>query len=418
MSTLNNKANILLDDGVNTLEFTPKSYNIKFESLADENSGRADSGAMDINWVINKITKLEIELPPYALNDGNYCSVLNFVQGKILDVTYFDTMELKERTTQMYCSNSSVSWNTSAIKTGIVKDAKFNLIEMDGETIIPIPTSHKVGRFDFTLTGDTNQMRYNYYGIMFTENSTNADKYAVTISYGETVLQYTYNAPDTLNTIHNISSSSLPTTATTLNVAVRAYDSNGVYEDRTITKTINYGGKLPQPTNVRRENGKLKWDYPNIPGTIFNLSTNSHATMASVAQLTIKEYTILSNSTLSPYESNTSNYYIHAVNPSYSGANQLNTGIYAGQLQDPTNISYNSSTNILSWDPVLYAGAYRVTLNDDQGSGLILEFDFANNWVELPAPRTGRHWTSAEIRAFEYQWYQTTASRIVYYSFT
>ena len=413
MSTLNNKANILLDDGVNTLEFTPKSYNIKFESLADENSGRADSGEMGINWLLNKITKLEVVLPPYYINDPIYGGILHFVQGKILTVTYFDTMELKERTTQMYCSNSSVSWNTSAIKTGIVKDAKFNLIEMDGETIIPVPTSHKVGPFDFTFSCNYDSMRYNYYGIMFTENSTNADHYKVTISYGETVLQYTYNAPDMLNVVHNISSSSLPTTATTLNVAVRAYDSNGVYEDRTITKTINYGGKLPQPTNVRRENGKLKWDYPDIPGTTFQLATNAFASSANILQLTSKEYTILSESSIVSEMDNTKTYFIHVVNPSYRGADNLSTGIYCGQLQDPTNISYNSSTRMLSWDPVPYAGAYRVAVYS-QGIGTYLEFDFSHNYVEVPQG----DWTSADIQAFEYSWYQPTKSRMVYYNFT
>lgn len=112
---LNNKANIKIDN----LEFTPKAVSPVYESIADETSGRDDSGEMHITWLKNKLVKLEIELPAHYENDSRYNTILNLVQGKVYNLTYWDILEKTEKTIECYTSNSKYSWTHNGIITGV-----------------------------------------------------------------------------------------------------------------------------------------------------------------------------------------------------------------------------------------------------------------------------------------------------------
>ena len=75
----------------NGIEFMPQELSIKIDSLADENSGRTQDGVMRINWIWNKIRKVEIKLPP--MNGEELSRILSAVQGQVYNITYFDTLD-------------------------------------------------------------------------------------------------------------------------------------------------------------------------------------------------------------------------------------------------------------------------------------------------------------------------------------
>ena len=49
---------------VNGMSFAVKDLKVNYESLAAEDSGRTDDGIMHINWVLRRIRKVQIKLPP------------------------------------------------------------------------------------------------------------------------------------------------------------------------------------------------------------------------------------------------------------------------------------------------------------------------------------------------------------------
>ncbi len=116
---------------INGNEFAAKTLNPKYESLADENSGRTDDGVMHIYWVFNRIRKIEITMPPCSTADA--ASVLSKVQGKTYSLTYFDILENQERTITVYTSNSSGDIASGVIMNGLVTGLSFNAIELAGE---------------------------------------------------------------------------------------------------------------------------------------------------------------------------------------------------------------------------------------------------------------------------------------------
>lgn len=112
-------------------EFVAKSINLKYESLADENSGRTDDGVMHIYWIFSRIRKIEITMPPCTVAES--ASILSLVQGKTYSLTYFDILSNTERTLQVYTSNSSGDIMSGVIMNGLVTGLKFNAIELAGE---------------------------------------------------------------------------------------------------------------------------------------------------------------------------------------------------------------------------------------------------------------------------------------------
>lgn len=119
----------------NGVQFMPEELSIKIDSLADENSGRTQDGVMRINWIWNKIRKVEIKLPPMT---GNELSrILSAVQGQVYNITYYDTLDNKWETRQVYTSNSSADCYSGIYYGGLWQDASFNAIEIAGENDAP-----------------------------------------------------------------------------------------------------------------------------------------------------------------------------------------------------------------------------------------------------------------------------------------
>ncbi len=122
------KGNIIID---NELQIAPKSLTINYESLASDNSGRTLDGVMHIYWVFNRIRKLEITLAPTT--PDVIASVFSRVQGKEYNITYWDTLENKEKTIFVYTSNSHTDCYSGRIKNGLYEGATWNAIEIAGE---------------------------------------------------------------------------------------------------------------------------------------------------------------------------------------------------------------------------------------------------------------------------------------------
>lgn len=111
----------------------PKSLKVTIDSLADENSGRTRDGVMHINYIYNKIRKLEIELPPFKADDRSYMEVLSLVQGHEYTIQYYDPIDRDEVVRRFYTSNSSADVYSGVLYGGVWQGVKFNAIEVAGE---------------------------------------------------------------------------------------------------------------------------------------------------------------------------------------------------------------------------------------------------------------------------------------------
>ena len=120
---------------INGLWVKPQSLNITLDSLADENSGRTQDGVMRINWIYNRIRKLEITLPPML--GPEISQVLDKVQGQVYDIQYFDPYDCEWQTRRFYTSNSNTSMYSGVYAGGLWQEASFNAIEMSGENTAP-----------------------------------------------------------------------------------------------------------------------------------------------------------------------------------------------------------------------------------------------------------------------------------------
>lgn len=116
---------------VNGTEYVAKSIKVDLESLASEDSGRTDDGVMRINWVLKKIRKVQIELPPSIADD--FAPLLRAVQGQIYSLTYFDPMDNAEKTITAYTSKGSSSLYSGVLYNGLWQGTQFNAIEVGGE---------------------------------------------------------------------------------------------------------------------------------------------------------------------------------------------------------------------------------------------------------------------------------------------
>ena len=116
---------------VNGKEYVAKSIKVDLESLASEDSGRTDNGVMHINWVLKKIRKVQIELPPST--PDVFSPLLNAVQGQIYLLTYFDPMDNSEKTINAYTSTSSSELYSGVLYNGLWQGIQFNAIQVGGE---------------------------------------------------------------------------------------------------------------------------------------------------------------------------------------------------------------------------------------------------------------------------------------------
>lgn len=119
----------------NGVQFMPQELSIKIDSLADENSGRTQDGVMRINWIWNKIRKVEVKLPP--MNGEELSRILSAVQGQVYNITYYDTLDNRWETRQVYTSNSSADCYSGIYYGGLWQNASFNAIEIAGENDAP-----------------------------------------------------------------------------------------------------------------------------------------------------------------------------------------------------------------------------------------------------------------------------------------
>lgn len=116
---------------VNGTEYLAKSIKIDLESLASEDSGRTDDGVMHINWVLKKIRKVFIEMPPSITAD--IAPLLSAVQGQTYSLTYFDPLDNAEKTITAYTSKGSSSLYSGVLYNGLWQGTQFNAIEVGGE---------------------------------------------------------------------------------------------------------------------------------------------------------------------------------------------------------------------------------------------------------------------------------------------
>lgn len=116
---------------VNGTEYLAKSIKVDLESLASEDSGRTDDGVMHINWILKKIRKVFIEMPPSITAD--IAPLLSAVQGQTYSLTYFDPLDNAEKTITAYTSKGSSSLYSGVLYNGLWQGTQFNAIEVGGE---------------------------------------------------------------------------------------------------------------------------------------------------------------------------------------------------------------------------------------------------------------------------------------------
>ena len=116
---------------VNGTEYKAQSIKVNLESLASEDSGRTDDGVMHINWVLKKIRKVQIELPPSTADV--FAPLLSAVQGQTYSLTYFDPLANAEKTITAYTSTSSSELYSGVLYNGLWQGTQVNAIEVGGE---------------------------------------------------------------------------------------------------------------------------------------------------------------------------------------------------------------------------------------------------------------------------------------------
>ena len=116
---------------VNGTEYKAQSIKVNLERLASEDSGRTDDGVIDINWVLKKIRKVQIELPPSTADV--FAPLLAAVQGQTYSLTYFDPLANAEKTITAYTSKGSSSLYSGVLYNGLWQGTQFNAIEVGGE---------------------------------------------------------------------------------------------------------------------------------------------------------------------------------------------------------------------------------------------------------------------------------------------
>ena len=116
---------------IGTKTFIPASITPSYESLASADSGSTDDGVMRISWVLDRVRKLEITMPPMTSQDLS--SLLSLVQGKEYKMTFFDALTNQELERKFYTSNSSADMYSGILRNGLWQNVSFNAIEIGGE---------------------------------------------------------------------------------------------------------------------------------------------------------------------------------------------------------------------------------------------------------------------------------------------
>ena len=116
---------------IGTKTFIPASITPSYESLASADSGRTDDGVMRISWVLDRVRKLEITMPPMTSQDLS--SLLSLVQGKEYKMTFFDALTNQELERKFYTSNSSADMYSGILRNGLWQNVSFNASEVGGE---------------------------------------------------------------------------------------------------------------------------------------------------------------------------------------------------------------------------------------------------------------------------------------------
>ena len=112
--------------------FVPSDYQISYDSLAAANSGRLANGDMRLDWKLRRINKLSVKLPPHKPDDVTYSSILSFIQGQVINVTYYDYLIHDTVNEDMYCSKTSAGYTYM----GLVEDVGFELVAMKGTNTV------------------------------------------------------------------------------------------------------------------------------------------------------------------------------------------------------------------------------------------------------------------------------------------
>lgn len=127
MSLTNKGCFIVRANGVDT-EFCAQSIKPIFDSLADENSGRNQSGYMTIHYLRPKLRKWEITMPPMTSTEAY--NLISKIQGQLYKIVIWDISTDSEQVVDVYTSNGSADMYSGVLYNGLWRGFKFSAIEM------------------------------------------------------------------------------------------------------------------------------------------------------------------------------------------------------------------------------------------------------------------------------------------------
>lgn len=110
--------------------FQAQQMKYNWESIASEDSGRTLDGVMHIYWVLRKIRKIEIVMPP--CDSDTISRLVNLVQGREYLLTYWDPEIKANRTIYCYTSNSNGDLYSGIVHNGLWQGFEFHAIEVGG----------------------------------------------------------------------------------------------------------------------------------------------------------------------------------------------------------------------------------------------------------------------------------------------
>lgn len=113
---------------VDSVEYSPKSMNFTYDSLAKANSGRSDDGTMVINWARQNITKIEIVMPP--MKPAALKTLLADISGKKYNMTFHDPLTNTVVEKEMYTSNTKGECYNGVLYNGLYQGVSFSAIEV------------------------------------------------------------------------------------------------------------------------------------------------------------------------------------------------------------------------------------------------------------------------------------------------
>lgn len=121
---------IKLVKGTQEISFVPQAVEVELESLATENSGRTLDGVMHIDFLKDRLTKIQITLPPYKAADTAYNGILAFVQGQTYYIRYYDYTAGQNAYIKVYTGNTGADWYSGVILNGVIQGATFSAIDV------------------------------------------------------------------------------------------------------------------------------------------------------------------------------------------------------------------------------------------------------------------------------------------------